>query len=259
MKTKLTTDVFQQYKVEKNNWLKRGRRRLLNTLLQEVIKAKGITEPFELDILEVGAGVGQNIPTLQAFGRVEVIEINPIALAELRAIPGIAQIYETPIPLKLNKTYDVVCALDVVEHIEDDRRAVQWLTEHLKPGGYLIVTLPAYQWLFSDHDIAVGHYRRYTKQTFNGILPTELVILKSGYFNSVLFIIPAAIRLTKRLLKYLLPSRHCTLVLRKESSNVPGWLDSIFANILLVETKIIEKKPIFPFGLSVFCMAKKNR
>jgi 2-polyprenyl-3-methyl-5-hydroxy-6-metoxy-1,4-benzoquinol methylase len=259
MKTKMTTKVFKQYKEEKNNWLKRGRRRLFHTLLQEVSKANGITKPLDLDILEVGSGVGQNIPTLQAFGRVEVIEFNPIALAELRAIPGIAKIYETPIPFNLNQTYDVVCALDVVEHIEDDRRAVQWLTEHLKPGGHLIVTLPAYQWLFSDHDIAVGHYRRYTKQTLNGILPTELVILKSGYFNSVLFIIPAAIRLTKCLLKHLLPSRYSAVTLRKESSNVPGWLDSIFANILLVETKIIEKKPMFPFGLSVFCMAKKNR
>ena len=101
-------------------------------MLQEVSKAHETTEP--LDILEVGPGVGQNVPTLQVFGHVEVIEVSSIGLAALRAMPSIGQIYETPIPFNLNQTYDVICALDVVEHIEDDRSAVEWLSHRLKPG-----------------------------------------------------------------------------------------------------------------------------
>ncbi|WP_206755730.1 class I SAM-dependent methyltransferase [Leptolyngbya sp. FACHB-671] len=248
-------DVFKQYQAESENWLKRGRRSLLRTLLEEAGRTTGTTKP--LDILEVGAGVGQNIPTLQEFGQVEVVEVSDIGLAALKDIPNINRIYSTPIPFNLSKSYDIICALDVVEHIEDDKTAVKWLVDRLKPGGYLITTVPAYQWLFSDHDIALGHYRRYTQRTFNRILPAELTVLKSGYFNSVLFLLAAAIRLVKRLTKSILPSRKGFTELKKESSTVPGWVDSAFGNFLLVETKIIEGKPIFPFGLSVFCLAQK--
>ncbi|NJL36495.1 MAG: class I SAM-dependent methyltransferase [Leptolyngbyaceae cyanobacterium SM1_4_3] len=248
-------DVFKQYQAESENWLKRGRRSLLHSLLREANQTARSTKP--LNILEVGAGVGQNIPTLQEFGQVEVVEVSDIGLAALKDIPNINQIYSTPIPFNLNKTYDIICALDVVEHIEDDKTAVQWLVDRLKPDGYLITTVPAYQWLFSDHDIALGHYRRYTQRTFNRILPSELTVLKSGYFNSVLFLLAAAIRLFKRFTKRISPQKK-PAELKKESSTVPRWIDSAFGSFLLVETKVIERNPIFPFGLSVFCLAKKT-
>jgi SAM-dependent methyltransferase len=244
--------IFKQYQAESNNWLKRGRRQLLHSLLQEISQATRITKPLE--ILEVGPGVGQNVPALQVFGSVEVIESNEIGLTALRNVPGIKRIYDTPIPFSLNKNYDIICALDVIEHIENDYGAAQWLADHLKPGGFLIATVPAYQWLFSEHDIALGHYRRYTKHSFKRILPTELVVVKSGYFNSILFFIPVVIRVMKRLFLF---KRKASSKLNKESSNVPDWLDLIFYKILLTEIKIIEKKPIFPFGLSVFCIAQK--
>ena len=172
----------------------------------------------------------------------------------LRGRPEVERIYDQPIPFELAKPYDIICAFDVVEHLEDDRGAAAWIGDGLKPGGSFIATVPAYQWLFSDHDVALGHYRRYTKSSFNAILPTRLRVVKAGYFNSTLFPIPAAGRLVKRLRRgRMAPSAGAA----KESTTVPGWLDPIFRSILSAEVGIIRRRPLFPFGLSVFSMAQK--
>ena len=62
-----------------------------------------------------------------------------------------------------DETFDVVAAFDVVEHCEDDALAVAELTRVLRPGGRLLLSVPAYQWAWSDHDVRAGHYRRYTR------------------------------------------------------------------------------------------------
>lgn len=246
-------DVFHQYKAESSNWMKRGRSSLLRALLDEAVGGRQGVE-----LLEIGAGVGQNVPTLAQFGRVDVAEISPVGLEVLRTRPGIETIYEDPIPFALNKPYDVICALDVIEHLEDDRAATEWIARGLKPGGYFIASVPAYPWLFSDHDVALGHYRRYTKSSFNRLLPSGLQLVKSGYFNSTLFPLPAAKRLGERLVKRLGKGRPSVSPGGpKESSDVPAWLDPIFGAILSAEVTLFRQRPVMPFGLSVFTLARK--
>ena len=242
-------EVFRQYKAESDNWLKSGRCALLRALLEEAGGGRR-----DLEILEIGAGVGQNVPILSEFGRVDVAEISEVGLEVLRGRPEVERIYDQPIPFELAKPYDIICAFDVVEHLEDDRGAAAWIGDGLKPGGSFIATVPAYQWLFSDHDVALGHYRRYTKNSFNAILPARLRVVKTGYFNSTLFPIPAAGRLVKKLRRArMAPSRRRG----QGEHDRAGLARSDFRSILSAEVGIIRRRPLFPFGLSVFSMAQK--
>ena len=258
-------EVFGQYQSESGNWLKRGRMALLAALIDEA------GHPPDIDLLEVGAGVGQNVTVLRKFGRVDVAEINPVGLGILQANEHIDHIYQEPIPFELTKSYDVICALDVIEHIADDREAVSWIADGLKPGGSFIGMVPAFQWLFSEHDVALSHYRRYSKRSFNDLLPADLEVVKTGYFNSILFPLPVATRLGKRLRRGR-PSMSASSDVveadasggevtdhRKETSDVPAGLDPILGAILSAETALIRRRPLFPFGLSVFTLARKRR
>lgn len=229
--------AFARYAAERSNWLKQGRCRLLRSMLHQA------SLPLNAEILEVGSGVGQNIPTLAEFGRVDAMEINPLGLAQLRATNGVRQIFDQPIPCTLDTAYDAIVAMDVIEHIEDDRAALEWISTHLRPGGVLFATVPAYQWLFSGHDVALGHFRRYAAGLFRSALPPRLRVLRCGYFDMTLFPIAAGSRLLSRKRE-------------KQSSSVPSHIDSIFLAILRGEVAVISSLGGLPFGLSVYCLAR---
>lgn len=122
--------AYQQYRLESENWLKAARRDLLASMVGKATGGR-----TDLEILDLGAGVGQNVPSLLRFGAVDVLEINEIGLQVLRTIDGIRDIFDQPVPFSLDRRYDVIVATDVLEHLEDDRGAARWIAEHLKPGG----------------------------------------------------------------------------------------------------------------------------
>jgi len=81
-------------------------------------------------------------------------------------------------------TYDAVFALNVVEHIKDDELAIENMIKLLKPGGKIIILVPAYQWLYNGFDVALEHFKRYTKSRLLGIFPTTgAKLIRSWYFN----------------------------------------------------------------------------
>jgi 2-polyprenyl-3-methyl-5-hydroxy-6-metoxy-1,4-benzoquinol methylase len=80
--------------------------------------------------------------------------------------------------------YDAVFALNVVEHIKDDKLAIENMIKLLKPGGKIIILVPAYQWLYNGFDVALEHFKRYTKSRLLGIFPTAgAKLIRSWYFN----------------------------------------------------------------------------
>ena len=242
--------AYEQYQSEIGNWLKQGRIRLLRAMLAE-IGDPGRT----LELLEVGAGVGQNLPVLAERGAVDVVEIDELGLAELRTRSDVREIYDRPIPFDLRRTYDVIVAFDVLEHIADDREAAAWICDRLAPGGHLIASVPAYQWLFSDHDVALQHFRRYTRERLVAALPPGMVVRRSGYFVSLLFPLAAASRLAGKLARRL---RRPGEAARKQSAAVPGPLDRLFRGLLDLEVGAFERGITAPFGLSVICVARKE-
>jgi len=244
----MLTAAQQQLHAEAGNWLNRGRADFLARLLAAHVPCR------QGELLEVGAGAGQNLPTLARFGDVDALEVSEAAQPLLAANPAIRTLYTSPLPgAQVDRCYDVVVALDVLEHIEDDDAAARWLVDHLKPGGLLIATVPAYQWLFSAHDRANEHFRRYTVGQLCDRVPPGMHILARGYFNMTLF--PLAL-LSRAL--WSVRRRHAVADGgKKQSSDVPGGLGRIFLQILKWEAAIVPRMGGLPWGLTAFVCARK--
>ncbi|MDQ6886939.1 MAG: class I SAM-dependent methyltransferase [Gemmatimonadota bacterium] len=145
-------------------------------------------------VLEVGSGIGA---TTEALWNVDVsswlcLEPDPDLAAQCSArlesvfgrgaidtiVGGLAE-------LDGERTFDAILFIDVLEHIEDDRDELARASLHLAPGGALIVVAPAYQWLYSEFDRAVGHFRRYSRGTLAAVFPASLTQERLVYADSL--------------------------------------------------------------------------
>jgi len=243
----MDNNSYQQYMQETDDWLKTARARLLHQLIEH-----HALSGRKLELLEVGAGAGQNLPFLLQFGSVDAIEVNPIGREAIAARAIVRDLFSDPVPFRLNRRYDVICALDVIEHLHDDKAAVQWIVDHLKPGGLVILTVPAYGWLFSDHDRALGHYRRYTRKQLVALLPPTMQLLTAAYFTHFAFPLAVAARtawsVRRMLLKGSTPSKQ-----RSPRSGPIAWL---LGGMQAAELSLIGKGYRPPFGLSAYVAAR---
>lgn len=118
-------------------------------------------------------------------------------MIESKSIVGVKNLYSGYLPDNMPSLehYDAVFSLDVVEHVENDIAAVAKLSTYVKNDGYLITTVPAYQWLWSAHDEANQHFRRYTLNSYLKLFKnTDLEIVYASYFNTLLFPLAAISR-----------------------------------------------------------------
>jgi SAM-dependent methyltransferase len=228
------------------HWWFRARREILGT----VIGGLGLRPGAR--ILEAGCGPGGNIALLQRFGDVSAFDMDAEAGGFCRADTGVAcAIGSLPDanPFQDARSFDLVVALDVLEHIQDDRASLLSLASTLAEGGRLLVTVPAYQWMFSSHDVVHHHKRRYSRPQLQRLF-AELgfEIVRDGYFNSLLFPIVAVARLHARLFH-----RGTT-----GDSMPPRWLNSLLERVFGLESKVLARGA-FPFGTSIFLVATRTR
>lgn len=178
------------------HWWYVARREVLERLIRQCI-----APPANARVIEVGCGTGHNLAMLARFGTVEAVEIDPHARAIARDRG--ASVIDARLPELGGVTrgaYDLVASLDVVEHVEDDVGALRALGSLLAPGGRLLVTVPAYPWLWSAHDIANHHKRRYTATTLAAAATAAgLRVERIGYFNMLLLPLVLAARVAGRL------------------------------------------------------------
>jgi SAM-dependent methyltransferase len=183
--------------IDRDHWWFVGRRRILTALIERFRPKVG-----PLRILEVGCGTGSNIAMLQQFGTVDAIEPDDHARAFAANRTGLAIKggYLPDVALE-DGHYDLIVLLDVLEHIPDDTGALIALRSKLAPGGRLLLAVPAMPSLWSGHDVAHHHQRRYTARTL------EAVVSAAGYrrlhraaFNTLLLPAIVGIRLMNRLL-----------------------------------------------------------
>ena len=134
------------------------------------------------EVLEVGAGTGQNTLLLRNRNVQRWVCLEPDHILcnrihdTFKSHPRVKQyeVFEgTLLDLDPQQLFDVIIYIDVMEHIRDDRSEMKNAAQHLKKDGRLIVLSPAHQWLFTDFDLAIGHYRRYNKKRFY-LLPREI-------------------------------------------------------------------------------------
>lgn len=204
------------------------------------------------NLIDIGCGTGGFSSILQTNGfNMTGLDMEAIALDYCRK-RGLTNLYNCYVhqvkDILPDTNFKAAFALDVIEHIEDDNKAVSDIYDLLPHGSYFIATVPAYQWLWSNHDVIHMHYRRYTLKNFENLLKTNKFHIKySSYFNTLLF--PAVVG--KRFLDKLLKKENNSPV-----DEVSDSLNKILKLIFDQEKKLIPNVKL-PFGLSIIVVAQK--
>lgn len=245
----MENDFYKTYFVlEESNWWFRVRRNLIFYLF---LKYK-IKKDFK--ILDFGCGSGFLAGELQKRGYdasgVDQSD-EAIEFGKNKGIKNLSVYKGNNLNFPVS-SFDIVLALDVIEHIENDGHAVQDIERVLKPGGIIIITVPAYQWLWGVQDDISHHYRRYTIGSLAKVLEanSNLKVLKKTYFNTFLFPPIAVVRIL---------SKWFNLKKRESDFDINNkWLDNLFFYIFNLERKFL-KGINFPFGVSILLVAKKDK
>jgi SAM-dependent methyltransferase len=180
---------LQTHQAEDRHWWYRGRRSVLDRVIED------LRLPARAEILDAGCGSGRNMIEFARHGAVTGIELSATSV-EIARRRGAGEVVEGSVlemPFEAGR-FDLAASLDVIEHLEDDLAALRELRRVVKPGGTLLVTVPAYQWLWSGHDVINHHYRRYTRRSLQRVgEQAGWQQARTTYFNSLL--LPAAILL----------------------------------------------------------------
>ena len=228
--------------LDERHWWYRARRDILADLIR-----REAMPPTKARILEIGCGTGHNLDMLREFGKVDALELDDEArgIAEKRL--G-RKVMSAPLPELAgvrDRHYDLIAALDVIEHIDDDEAALASIAARLKPGGKLLMTVPAHQWMWSAHDVANHHQRRYSKRGLRQLIEqSPLKLDRIGYFNSLLFPLAVAERLASKLRG-------------KEDADLslpPRPLNAALETVFAAERHLVARLPLTP-GLSLFAVA----
>ena len=213
----------------------------------------------DLKILNIGAATGHSSTLLQQFGTVTSIEFDEDCYEFTRNVVKISiqqgSILELDFP---NDTFDLVCAFDVIEHVEDDRVAVAEMRRVAKTGGVLFVAVPALMFLWSEHDVVNHHFRRYTSKILRGLFSAHDAPIFHSYFNFWLFFPIAVTRLISRLFtkKHLAkPENRQSDFDNFQSSSV---VNSVLKSIFLSENILLKRFITLPVGVSILSSWRKK-
>jgi SAM-dependent methyltransferase len=241
----MEAEVYERMAVlEAGHWWFRGRRRVLETLMGRIEPAG---KPPR--ILEAGCGTGGNLPMLERHGTVKAFEPDPRArdLARSKGYPVEAGSLPEACPFD-GERFDWILMPDVLEHIEDDRAALEVLSRKLAPGGNLLLTVPAFPVLWSAHDTIHHHFRRYRRKQLAVLLSgTGLRIRVLHYYNFWLFPPILAVRLLKR---------GRAAANSDDAAIPPAPLNRMLEWIFSSERRFVGR-PGFPFGVSLIALASR--
>jgi SAM-dependent methyltransferase len=226
------------------HWWFVARRRILETLIKRVVRPRE-----KARILEVGCGTGHNLAMLKKFGRVEASELDRSAraVANKRLSGKVKEAKLPDLSMFERNSYDLIALLDVLEHVPDDLASLRAIHRRLKPGGALLLTVPANPWMWSAHDAAHHHFRRYTRKQLEELfLRSGLEVQLLSYFNTLLYPLVAAARIAGK-------------IAHKDSADdkLPGdFLNGVLERIFRSEAGLLGRIPM-PFGVSLIAVVRR--
>lgn len=240
----MNVDEYEKmYQMETTHWWSVGRRRIIQDIMTALSAIQG-------KILDLGCGTGITLETFQDYGCVMGVDNSEHALkfSKLRGQFRLIQAnIEKHLPFKQN-VFDTVLAFDVLEHLEDDAIVMNELHRICKKGSNVIITVPAYQFMWSKHDESLHHKRRYSKKALRkAVQDAGFTLKKLSYFNTILFPPILAFRISH--------------IFRKEVKSdfylpIPSFINWMLLLLFSME-KYFLRKINLPFGLSLLCIAKK--
>jgi SAM-dependent methyltransferase len=186
---------LQTHRAEDRHWWYRGRR----TVLARAIANLGLPRPAR--VLDAGCGSGRNMIELARLGAVTGIELSQtsVSLARARLLGEVIEGSVLSMPFD-SDSFDLAVSLDVIEHLDEDLDALRELRRVVAPGGFLLVTVPAYGWLWSGHDEINHHHRRYTRRSLQRVAEEAgWKQTRTTYFNSLLLPVAILLRALDRL------------------------------------------------------------
>jgi SAM-dependent methyltransferase len=238
----------QMYRLEDSHWWFVARRNLICRALQRFSRAP-IT-----NILDVGCGTGGTLDRLRQIATTPPvgIDLEPLALelSRERGHSNLLLASATALPFPDN-CFDAAVALDVLEHIPDDAAAAREIARVLAPSGILVVTVPAYAALWSGHDVALMHQRRYVAKEIRVLLENAgLEVIRLSYTVSMLFPLVWIVRKLQNAL------RDHAIAPKADAAQTPEPLNTLLRLLLDLESRLVLSVSL-PFGLTVFAVARK--
>jgi len=243
---------FEEYdKFSKDFWYIFARNDLLAKLISKNVSISG---KKNLRILDLGCGTGFNYPVLSRFGKVYSVDIDKRALesCKRKGIPRLLCGDAEKIPFSDN-FFDIVVAIELLEHIPDDRKAVGEVKRVMKKGGLFIFTSPAHKFLWSSDDVLAHHRRRYSKKGLMQLLDKGFKKSYLGYRYFFIFLPAVSIFFLQRLIK------------RKKKKDVnsltmtPRFLNGFLKRLMALENSFIVHRIVLPWGTGLIGVFRKIR
>jgi len=238
------------YKLEDKHWWFVGRRRIFLNMLDKYLPANNGKEKRR--ILDVGCGTGTLLRYLSRYGCAQGVDVDEQAIefCHKRGVHQVQKVDSFPLPFE-DDTFDLVTLLDVLEHIDDDEGTLRELYRIVRPGGMLMLAVPAYRFLWGPQDEISNHKRRYIAPEIGDLLRgTGFRIKRLSYFNTVLFPVIAAVRVLRPYLpKTFQVESDCTITKL-------GPLNRMLGRLFGLEALVVKEMSL-PFGVSIIGLAYK--
>lgn len=231
--------------VQRHHWWYAARRDILSKRIQ------AMKLPVSASVLEIGCGTGANLHMLAQHGALSAMEYDDKARALANTL-GACEVRPGGLPHDVpfaDTSFDLVCMLDVLEHIEHDDQALARVLALARPGGRLLITVPAYQWLWSEHDAEHQHFRRYTASAIQAkALAAGWRVEQAAYFNTLLFPVVVVARLMAKLLG----------LKQAGSASLPAApVNTLLRVLFSAERHVVAGRGGFPFGVSVLAVLRR--
>lgn len=234
------------YEIEESHWWYVGRRKIIQTFVERICSSLDNPHPR---ILDVGCGTGANLKMLGLYGQAEGVDISEQAVefCKQRGLGSVKLGAIEELPFE-DQSFDIITALDVLEHLDDDAAGLQEMKRVLRPGGTLLLFVPAFMFLWGVQDDVSHHRRRYRLPALRRLLEQGGFKVEKASYANITFFVP--VLLVRTFMRWLGIRASTEYEINIKKMNTP------FSHLFAAE-RVVLTRGRFPFGVSALCVARR--